>query len=296
MILCPDCEGKAYSAEAGSCPSCGFKPPTIEGFDAWAPELAEGGGGFKAEYFSNLASNEEGNFWFTSRNKLILWALRKYFPRFESYLEVGCGTGYVLSGIAKEFPGRLLTGSEVFSAGLRYAAMRVPTAHFAQMDARKIPFEEEFDLVGAFDVIEHIEEDEAVFAQLYKATRQGGVLILTVPQHPWLWSTVDEHACHARRYTASQLRSRVEAAGYRILRSTSFVSVLLPAMILSRLRTPGIEDYDPSSEFRISPIVNRALTFALSLERRLIEWGVDLPFGGSRLLVAVKDQRLSVST
>jgi hypothetical protein len=70
----------------------------------------------------------------------------------------------------------------------------------------------------------------------------------------------------------------------------------LPAMILSRQRTPGIEDYDPSSEFRISPIVNRALTFALSLERRLIEWGVDLPFGGSRLLVAVKDQRLSVST
>ena len=289
MIRCPACQKEVYEKAVAICPSCGFAPPMIDGHKAWAPELAEGGGGFKPEYFADLVSSEARNFWFVSRNRLILWAMRKYFPNFKSYLEVGCGTGFVLSGIAAEFPNAELTGSEVFSAGLHHAEKRVPTASFMQMDARKIPFEGEFDLVGAFDVIEHIEEDGVVLEQIYKATKRGGGLVLTVPQHPWLWSVADEYACHERRYTATQLRERVEAAGFRVLRNTSFVSVLLPAMMLSRLNAPSIEEYDPFGEFRISRITNGLLEFALFLELGLIKLGLTLPFGGSLLLVAVRD-------
>lgn len=289
MIRCPACDEGIYPATGGACPSCGFSSPMIAGFNAWAPELAEGGGGFKPEYFADLASCEEQNFWFTSRNKLILWAIQKYFPDFKSYLELGCGTGYVLTGIAGQFASASLTGSEVFSAGLHYAAKRVPSAEFVQMDARKVPFEHEFDLVGAFDVVEHIAEDAMVLSQIYKATKLGGGLILTVPQHPWLWSVADDYACHERRYTAGQLSQLVESAGFKVLRSTSFVSILLPALMFSRLRKTRIEDYDRFSEFRINPLVNRTLALVLSLERRIIELGLSLPFGGSRLLVAVKD-------
>ena len=78
------------------------------------------------------------------------------------------------------------------------------------MDARRIPFEREFDVVGAFDVLEHIVEDEDVLGQMFKATRPGGGLLVTVPQHPFLWSASDEHAMHQRRYSRAELRRKVE--------------------------------------------------------------------------------------
>ena len=113
-----------YSFDAAACPRCGFSPETIAGFDAWAPELARGGGGFKAEYFAHLATLEAESFWFRARNSLIVWALRNYFPKFSSFLEVGCGPGSVLSGISKAFPSAKVVGSEVLSEGLAFAAQQ----------------------------------------------------------------------------------------------------------------------------------------------------------------------------
>jgi tRNA G46 methylase TrmB len=109
------------------CPSCGHTPALVDGFDSYAPDLAHEGGGFKENYFSDLANLEGANFWFQSRNNLIMWALKKYVPNFQSFLEVGCGTGYVLSGIANKFPNSILMGSEIFIAGLDFAAARLPS-------------------------------------------------------------------------------------------------------------------------------------------------------------------------
>ncbi len=150
--------------------------------------MAASGGGFKAEYFSSLAQLEARNFWFRGRNALIVWALGKYFPSTRSFLEVGCGTGFVLSGLASAFPQVKLSASELFSDGLRFAAERAPRASFMQMDARRMSFEEELGAVGAFDVLEHIEEDEEVLSAMARALRPGGGMLLTVPQHRWLWS------------------------------------------------------------------------------------------------------------
>lgn len=290
MIRCPSCSA-TYDAATSACPKCGFAPPLVEGLPAWAPELARGGGGFKPEYFADLARLEEGNFWFRARNRLIAWALRRYFPAMRSYLEVGCGTGFVLSGIASAFPDARLAGSEVFSAGLAFAAGRVPRASFMQMDGRHIPFVDEFDVIGAFDVIEHIEEDEAVLASMHGALRPGGGLLVSVPQHPWLWSAADDYACHVRRYTAAELHDKVRRAGFEILRSTSFVSLLLPAMLASRRRGSAAKPFDPVDEFRISPATNRVLESVLALEIAAIRTGVSLPLGGSRLVVARRPAR-----
>jgi SAM-dependent methyltransferase len=285
MIRCPSCS-RLHSSAAASCPGCGFAPPQIGGLKAWAPELALAGGGFKPEYFDTLATLEAGNFWFRSRNALITWALKRYFPDLRSFLEIGCGTGFVLSGVAAAFPRAALAGSEVFSEGLTFASRRVKGADFMQMDGRRIPYEEEFDAVGAFDVIEHIEEDEAVLAAMRRAIRPGGGLLLTVPQHPWLWSASDEYACHVRRYTADEIHAKVSNAGLEILRSTSFVSLLLPAMLLSRRRGQNGKAFDPVDEFRIGRFTNRALEAVLRLELALIRAGISLPAGGSRLIVA----------
>lgn len=262
----------------------------VDGFPAYAPDVAQEGEGFRSEFYTKLAAAEDGHFWFRARNRLITWALQKYCPDFRNFLEVGCGTAYVLAGVSKAFPKAKVSGSELFSAGLRFAAERLPQADFMQMDARRIPFENEYDVIGAFDVIEHIEQDEKVFGQLHKAIRPGGHLIITVPQHEWLWSQYDDFACHCRRYTRNSLHAKVEAAGFEIVRSTSFISVLLPAMLASRVMSKHVkpEDYDASNELAIPAPLNFAFEKLLAAEAAAIRMGVDLPIGGSRLLLARK--------
>jgi SAM-dependent methyltransferase len=234
MRRCLAC-GAHFSSQATRCSACGLGPIVVDGFSAYAPNFAHEGSGFKASYFSELAQLEEANFWFRTRNRLIIWALQTYCPNAHSILEVGCGTGYVLSGISGAFPRASLSGSEIFTAGLGFAEGRLPTANFLQMDARNIPFYEEFDVVGAFDVLEHIVEDELVLSQIHEALKPNGHMILTVPQHAWLWSAVDEYACHVRRYESAELRRKIEKSGFEVVRTTSFVTTLLLPMILSRL-------------------------------------------------------------
>ena len=260
-----------------------------DGFPAYAPALAQEGGGFKTAYFAELAPLEAEYFWFRARNRLIVWSLGKYAQGLQSFLEIGCGTGYVLSGIASAFPGVRCHGSEIFTAGLAFAAARQPTSDFMQMDARHIPFVDEFDAIGAFDVLEHIEADVQVLQQMYAALKPGGIMLVTVPQHTWLWSPVDEYACHVRRYSAPELHEKVAGAGFEILRSTSFVSSLLPALWVSRFVKKGSpEDFDAMAELRISPWMNSLFFKLLSAELWLISRGLSFPAGGSRLLVARK--------
>jgi SAM-dependent methyltransferase len=229
---------------------------------------------------------EAGHFWFEARNELLLWELYKYFPQMQSMLEIGCGTGFVLSALRRSFPRARLAGSEIFSAGLGFASERVPDGELFQMDARQIPFQEEFDVLGAFDVLEHIDADEDALHEMHKAVRPGGGILLTVPQHPSLWSASDDYAFHKRRYRRRELVSKVSRAGFDPVRVTSFVSLLLPVMLASRLnsrRHPAA--FDPTAEFRIHPILNGFLLAIMGLERRLIR-AVSLPVGGSLLLVA----------
>jgi SAM-dependent methyltransferase len=248
--------------------------------------MAMGGGGFRAEYFEALAKLEAGHFWFRNRNRIILWALRKYFPHIGRYLEIGCGTGFVLSAVAAAYPNAALTGSEVFSAGLPYAAGRVPGAELLQMDARKIPYAEHFDVVGAFDVLEHIREDEAALRAIHCALRRGGGLVLTVPQHPWLWSRQDELACHERRYTAQELVGKLDRAGFKVRLCTSFVSLLLPLMWITRRLGTDPAKEDTMSELRIGGTANRLLGSAMTVEFAALRMGLLFPIGGSLLIVA----------
>lgn len=288
MKTCLKCQ-YVFSLPKWVCPQCDYEPPQLDGVIAHAAEFAKNGSGFRTEYFEELIRLEASNFWFRARNELIIWALRTYQPNAKHLLEVGCGTGFVLAGIAKANPKLTVSGSEIFLRGLSLAAKRVPDANFMQMDARKIPFVDEFDVIGAFDVLEHIQEDDDVLSQLYRALKPGGILLLTVPQHPWLWSATDDYACHVRRYTKDQLEYKVRAKRFIIERSTSFVSLLLPAMLLSRRKKHGsTAEYDVAAELRLPKLLNDCLYTVMRIEQRLIRWGASLPLGGSRLIVARK--------
>jgi SAM-dependent methyltransferase len=259
----------------------------IDGHFAFAPELAHESEGFEPEYFERLASQEAGNFWFRARNRLLVWAMQHYFPQAKKFLEIGCGTGFVMSGLKQAFPSLVLSGSEVFSEGLGFAERRLPGVELFQMDAGRIPFREEFDVIGAFDVLEHIQDDEAVLSQMYQATRKGGGVLITVPQHRFLWSPVDDFARHVRRYETRELREKVQRAGFATVRVTSFVSLLLPLLIVSRYRQRN-KEVDPAAEYNISPLLNAGLEKVLGAERTAIRAGLSFPAGGSLLLVAYR--------
>ena len=287
MKVCFGC-GARFNQVDWRCDVCGAQVVTSNGILSFAPELAQKYEGFKPEFFAQLAQLEKQNFWFCARNELIVWAMTKYFPQSETFLEIGCGTGFVLAGLREIFPKLSIAGSEIYAEGLRFAACRVPDAFFFQMDARQIPYESEFDVIGAFDVIEHIDEDEAVLEQMHQAVRLGGGIILTVPQHRFLWSKQDEFACHVRRYSRDELVNKVRRAGFEVTAVTSFVSLLLPLMMASRCLKKSRMPKDLAEELRLSRLANGLLGVIMGVERRMIQTGARFPAGGSLLLIARK--------
>jgi SAM-dependent methyltransferase len=242
---------------------------------------------YPLDMFNKLAYAEGHHWWFRSRNRILLWVLQNKCLEFCELLEVGCGTGFVLEGIRRTFPNALLTGAEYYEEGLVFARSRIPTAQFVRLDATQMVFRDSFDIVGAFDVLEHIEVDKKALSNFSLALRSGGYLILSVPQHRWLWSLADTHAQHIRRYSRSELVSKVRTAGFQVCYMTSFVSLLLPLMWLSRSFSSN-NNYDPMDEFNIPEWLNSALEFIMSLEIVAIKIGFVFPAGGSLLLLARK--------
>jgi SAM-dependent methyltransferase len=268
------------------------EPVIIDGIPCYAPAMAQGSDDYPVAFYDHLHHLEERHFWFQARNRIILRIFRRYFahqvrPR---VLEIGCGTGFVLQGLAAEDRYEL-TGLEAHLAGLRYARDRLPAAEFVQADARDLPYEAAFDAIGAFDVIEHISDDEAVLASMRRALKPGGIVVVIVPQHKWLWSATDEQAMHKRRYTKRELSAKLVAAGFDVLHFTSFVTALLPIMYLSRLtRQRQPEELVESNlyELEISGMANTVCTAAMRIDEALIGMGISLPAGGSLLAVARK--------
>ncbi|MFA6062411.1 MAG: class I SAM-dependent methyltransferase [Gallionella sp.] len=286
MKFCLACQ-TPYSS--GDCPSCGNVTVQRDGFPAYAPELAAQNDGFNPELFERFARVEAGHFWFVGRNAILEDCMRRFFPRADNILEIGCGTGFVLENTRKNYPAASMSGSDIFTEGLYYAKQRVPTASLFQMDACHIPYRDEFDLICSFDVLEHIEDDQAALVQMYQASQSGGGLVLTVPQHRWLWSSTDDYAHHKRRYTREELVERVKRAGFKVEYATSFVSLLLPVMMASRLlQKTGDADDQMDAGFKIGKLVNRLLLGVMKVERSLISFGFTFPLGGSLLLVARK--------
>jgi SAM-dependent methyltransferase len=267
-----------------------------DGVPLLAPALADTPAGFDPAAFDALSKIEDGHFWFAPRNALIVGLANKYFPNAGSFLEIGCGTGAVLNAVAQARNWQRVVGSELHPAGLDIARRRLGArAEFVQMDARVPAVADSFDLIGAFDVLEHIADDDAVLSAAQRALRAGGGLILAVPQHPSLWSGADDAAHHVRRYRRGELEEKAAAAGFRVLFSGSYMVSLLPIMAASRvfqrnkmnLRAQSAA-VELGAEYHLSRPINAMLRGILRLEVASILAGMRYPVGGSRVVVATK--------
>ncbi|MGB3258205.1 MAG: class I SAM-dependent methyltransferase [Ornithinimicrobium sp.] len=225
------------------------------------------------------ASIEQPDYWwYTARSDLLRAALAEHVGSPERLLDVGSADGPSVSWLSAPHHATV----DLDPRGLRPGAGVCASA----LD---LPFDDEsFDLVCAFDVVEHCEPDSRVLGEFSRVLRPGGRLLLSVPAYQWAWSDHDVRAGHYRRYTKTLLVGAVEQAGYAVRRATYGFAGVFPMFVADRARrrlrpTVGTQVDLP----RISAPLQRLLLGLSAAESRVMVRR-DLPFGSSVFLAADK--------
>jgi SAM-dependent methyltransferase len=254
---------------------------------------------YDPEFFAELARIESRHFWFRTRNRVIA-TLAEQVTRdlADGYrvLEVGCGTGNVLHSLERTCDRGVVVGMDLYPEGLTFARTRT-ACPLVQGNLEQPVFGVQFDVVGAFDVVEHLPDDLKIFRCIHSLLKPGGVLLLTVPAHQSLWSYFDEAAHHCRRYELTDLRSKLQQTGFEIEFLSHFMASVYPLVWLTRKigslrrrsrgpRTPDTDLALSLEELRIIPVVNGILNVVLMQEARLIKSRFALPFGSSLIVAA----------
>lgn len=231
------------------------------------------------------------SFWMRSRNRLFsrqLQDLTSNRPD-SKFLEVGCGNGSFLRYVSDKTSADI-TGSEVYVPGVLATQAKVSGIRLMQLDATRMPFSDVYDVVAAFDVLEHIDEDEKAIAGIHKALKPGGAFMVSVPQYQWMWSDLDEIVKHRRRYGRSELVEKLQTAGFDVSYVTSHVFILFPLMAASRLLTNILKKKAESTRehTQFSDISNAICDALMRIDEFLIARNFSLPFGGTLYAVARK--------
>src|SRR6185503_10626513 len=234
------------------------------------------------------AQVEDEHWWFSARRSILRAVLDRYLPPVpgRTLLELGCGHGGHLPLLARY--GKLCA-VEMDDAARQRAAARGMAAVQPGALPDAIPFAgQQFDVVAALDVLEHVAEERAALVAMRVKLRRGGCLLLTVPAFNWLWSRHDEASNHRRRYSKGALVEQVREAGFEIAHATYFNTVLFPALA-AYLKLSGPFSGDTHQGLRIPPRpINALLRAIFSAERYLVP-RLTLPFGVSILLVGIAD-------
>jgi len=290
MKLCIDCLA-AFQAEDWHCPKCGFVPKMIGEWPTFSPDLiGDGPKEFDNSTYERMSAFEARSFYCLSRLRLIQWAFNKFFPTVGNFYDFGAGTGYVLDVLSSIRPELRLYGSDLSTDSLTWVDTRLGgKVNLFHTNATNIPYSEHFDVIGAFDVLEHIENEQPVLRAFHKAIKPGGGILLTVPQHMSLWSRLDDETGHKRRYRGDELAAKVKAAGFDVVLDLCFMGTLFLPQYVSRrwlVRPTGSEGFE--AEHTMPASINGLLKGILSFELLLIKAGLRLPFGGMRIVAANK--------
>ena len=235
--------------------------------------------------YQRLDEIEGEHWWFRARRSILKSVITRYAPRSGTLniLEAGCGTGGNLAMLAE------LGALEAFEfdreAREKAARKSAVDVKFGRLPD-KVPYPPGyFDIIGAFDVIEHIEDDAGSLARLRQHLAPDGRLIMTVPALPWLWSQHDITHHHFRRYTKGQLEGILRQAGLTPVLLTYFNTLLFPPIALLRLAGKATGGKHEGDDTMPSPRVNAILGRIFESEKHIIG-RVPLPVGVSLLAVA----------
>ena len=229
---------------------------------------------------------EDTHWWFVSRRAIIKGVLDRYCRkrRQNMILEIGCGSGGNLEMLSQY--GRLFAVE--LDDKVRQIALDRNLCVVREGDLpNNLPFQELFDVICTFDVVEHIDDDIGAVLAIAKKLSSGGKLIITVPAYAFLWSSHDVVNQHKRRYTRKQLVNLVKSAGLTVEYVTYFNFFLFPLVLIGKILNNISGSKKSHLEQGTSSVQNSILRTIFSFEKRLVPKLV-FPFGVSILLVARK--------
>ena len=234
--------------------------------------------------YQQMAELDDRHWWYRARRRILAELIRRegQLPPNAQILEIGCGTGHNLAMLgqfghvdALELDDEMRALSE---KRLGRKIMRSPLPELAEVPARR------YDLIGAFDVIEHIDDDAAAVAAIATKLKPGGKFMMAVPAHQWMWTAHDVANHHKRRYSKRALKSLIENSPLRLEQVGYFNSLLFPLAVAERAASKlrGKDDGD----VKLPPApVNAALEAVFAAERYLVG-RLSLPPGLSLFAVA----------
>jgi 2-polyprenyl-3-methyl-5-hydroxy-6-metoxy-1,4-benzoquinol methylase len=260
--------------------------------------MSETGG---ESYLSNL--NEEfrrvdtEHFWYVGRRRAIesllhFWTAARPDQPVRA-VEIGSGTGGMLATLSSFSDS--LTAIEPYPPAAEVARTRAPGVNVIQCDAREFLASRlaSFELIAAFDVLEHIEDDQDVLNCFHAALVPGGAAVVSVPAMSVLWSSYDEFDLHFRRYNREDLVRKLVTAGFEVKKASYFFASLFPIVYFFRKVRDllGCGAARQNADLKIpSHVLNAFLRFVVVLEAGLLK-RVSLPFGSSLVCLAVKPLR-----
>lgn len=232
---------------------------------------------------------EETHFWFVGRRRIFFHLLDvELAGRSDaSVTDVGCGAGGMLEPLSRYGQVTGIDTSEElvdFCHTRGFNRAQVGSAYELPAPAGSL------DLITLFDTIEHVPDDLRALSECRRALAPGGLVFISTPAYQFLYANNDRVAHHERRYTASELRRKLTAAGLTPIKVTYFNTLLFPAILPAVLAKKLQERFTgPSARTNLShtlpPAVNRLLAATMGCERHLLT-RVSLPFGHSIIAIA----------
>lgn len=237
-----------------------------------APRVAQDGG-VTLGTVASASITQPDYWWYVARSELLRVAVGGHVGAVTRALDVGSADGPSVAWLPDH------VSLDVNPAGL--------VCGDVCGSALALPFADAvFDLVTAFDVLEHVPEPECL-TEAHRTLAPGGRLLVSVPAYEWAWTGFDDAAGHLRRYTRRRLRTALTTAGFDVLRCTHIFSAMFPLFAAERLARKVSPDPDPLTLPVMGDTTERTLRALCRWDERALLRG-DLTFGSSVVAAAVK--------